>query len=355
MGKPTVLYLGEPIKYNQEFYHKEFESRFNVIQNEYLDRQAFMAALEANKFGDFIAIFRPHFHRGGEMGQWDEELVSKLPSSVRIFASAGAGYNWANTDVLAARGILYCNSPGASDEAVSDMAIYMILSTFRNLTRSALAARSGDPTKFELAHSTNSLDSDNLKNRMLGIVGFGSIGRLLAQKAYRGFNMQIHYYDAIRASADDEAVTNATFHSSIESLLTLVDCISLHTPYNTKTHHLIGAAELAKMKKGARVVNTARGKIIDENALIAALKTGHIAAAGLDVHYNEPHVNPELIAMDKVTLTCHNGGAALDTPVNFELLSMKNIISYHDIQKTVTAPVNQREVQEYWAGSGSIM
>ncbi|OAG01168.1 2-ketogluconate reductase [Paraphaeosphaeria sporulosa] len=326
MSKPTVLHIGEPIKYNQEFYETEFVKRFNVVRNEDLDRKSFMEALKTKKYGNFVAIFRPHFQTGGEMGQWDSELISLLPSSCRIFASAGAGFNWADVDLLAEHGIWYANGAGASDEAVSDTGLYMVLSVFRNFTHAQLAARTCDVDKFEESHKLIATISANPRDHVLGIVGLGNISKKLAYKARTALGMKIHYYDVVRASPDVESDLCATFHKSLDDLLAIADCVSLHTPLNKHTQDLIGKKQLALMKKGSRIINTARGQVLNEDALVSALQSGHISAAGLDVHYHEPQVSKELAALPQVTLTTHIAGGALNTRINFELGAMKNIL-----------------------------
>lgn len=260
------------------------------------------------------------------MGQWDDELIALLPSSVRIFASAGAGFNWADVDALGRRKIWYANSAGASDDAVSDTALYMILSVFRNFTRQQLAARTADPEIFTATHKLIGTISHNPGGHVLGIVGLGNISKKLVLKA-QAIGMKVHYYDVVRQSEQEEARLNVKFHDSLSSLLAVADCVSLHTPLNKHTHHLINADTLAQMKNGARLVNTSRGEVVDEEALIAALKSGKLSAAGSDVHYHEPQVSPELAKMDNVTLTTHNAGGAIETRVNFELLPMKNILA----------------------------
>lgn len=325
--KPIVLRLGDDIKYNHDFYQNDFLARFRVVQSDAKDRDSFIKHLKENRYGDFSAIFRPHFQTGGEMGQWDDELISLLPKSVRIFASAGAGYNWADVDALGRRRIFYANGAGASDEAVSDTALYMILSVFRNFTRSQLAARTCDPQVFQATHKLIATISANPRGHILGIVGFGAIARKLAFKAKMALGMQIHYFDVLRAEETEESRLQATYHSSLEDLLRVADCVSLHTPLNENTRNLMNSKTLALMKSGARLINTARGQVVEEEALIASLESGHISAAALDVHYNEPQVSAQLASMPNVTLTTHIGGGALETRINFELLAMRNILA----------------------------
>jgi lactate dehydrogenase-like 2-hydroxyacid dehydrogenase len=327
MPKPIVLHVGEPIKYNHEFYENEFCKRFEVVRNECPDRNSFIQALKDKKFGDFSAIYRPHFQTGGEMGDWDEELIALLPPSVRIFASAGAGFNWADTDILGRRKIWYANGAGASDEAVSDTGLYMILSVFRNFTRSQLAARTCDPEKFNTTHKLIATISANPRGHVLGIVGLGNISKKLAYKAKAALGMEIHYYDVVRAPEEVERELGATFHPTLHGLLAVADCVSLHTPLNAHTQDLIDAEAFAAMKEGARLINTARGPVVNEEALVEALRSGKVSAAGLDVHYHEPQVSTELAAMENVTLTTHIAGGALNTRINFELHAMKNIMA----------------------------
>ncbi|OJJ50134.1 hypothetical protein ASPZODRAFT_57772 [Penicilliopsis zonata CBS 506.65] len=361
MGKPTVLHLGDPIKYNHEVYDGAFASRFDIIRNDALDRASFIEALKSKRnsqplilprYGDFSAIFRPHFQTGGEMGQWDEELIALLPASVRIFASAGAGFNWADVDALGRRGIWYANGAGASDEAVSDTTLYMILSVFRNFTRSQLAARTADPAVFTATHKVLATISRNPRGHILGLVGLGNISKRVAVKA-AALGMSVRYYDVVRAEEAEEARLGVTFEASLEDLLRVADCVSVHTPLNAHTRHLINATTLAQMKDGARLINTSRGEVVDEEALVAALRSGRLAAAGLDVHYHEPQVNPVLVTMENVTLTTHVGGGVLETRVNFELNAMRNILAVvgedgGELGEPLT-PVNAKVVREHRA------
>lgn len=279
------------------------------------------------------------------MGQWDQELISYLPPSVRIFASAGAGFNWADVNILGKRKIWYTNGAGASDEAVSDTALYMILSVFRNFTRAQLAARTADPEIFTATHKLIATISQNPRGHILGIVGFGNISKKLAYKAHMALGMEIHYFDILRADLKAEEELQATYHESLEGLLKVADCVSLHTPLNPHTRDLIDDRALSLMKPGSRIVNTSRGEVLNEDALIKALQSGHLSSAALDVHYNEPQVSPVFAGMENVTLTTHIGGGALDTRINFELNAMRNILAVvgknGDLIGQPLTPVNQ--------------
>ncbi|KAI1338274.1 hypothetical protein F5Y15DRAFT_137378 [Xylariaceae sp. FL0016] len=336
--KPTVLHIGDPVKYNFELWER-FSSEFNVIRPSLEDRQRgpFLQALKDRKWGDFVAVFRPFWNTGGEMGRWDKELIPLLPKSMRIYASAGAGFDWADTDIMAENGILYCNGGPAPAEAVADMAIFHIISVFRNITWSALAARSGDPAQWAEAHKFVPVGSHNPRNHVIGIIGLGNIGYLIAKKAHACFGAKIHYHDIIRKSAEQEGLVQATYHDKLDDLLSVSDCVVLATPFGGEA--LINSERLAKFKKGSRFVNIARGTLVDENALVEALKSGHIFAAGLDVFQDEPNVHPELVKMRSVMLTSHNAGGAEETRHGFERLAMENIESLLLKGKALT-PVN---------------
>ena len=330
------------------------------------------------------------------MGRWDLELISLLPSSVKVFASAGAGFDWVDTQCLAEHGqsmsllctplridrrmhgilrayavlafvsrnldllcsctltssripdfkppfphstlkgkpqltrilrtptgIIYCNGAGASSEAVADMALYHIISVFRNMTWSHLAARSGSPQKFLHAHYCAPILSHNPRGHTLGIVGLGNIGLAIAKKVYAALGMKILYYDIARKPIAQEKEVHARFFHRLEDMLPLTDCLLLAAPYSGAT--LITSPLLNALRPGARFVNIGRGSLVDEDALADALESGHLGAVGLDVHADEPHVSERLRRSWKVTVTSHTGGGAYETNVGFERLSMENV------------------------------
>lgn len=340
----TVLHIGDDIVYNPSYY-KSFSSKFNIIQPSLADRQreAFIENLKKRQWGDFHAVFRPFWNSGGEMGRWDQDLVPHLPPSCKVFASAGAGYDWADIPTLSKFGITYCNGARASSEAVADMAIWHVLSVFRNLIWSAEAAKSGDVERFKEAHKHQQDTAFNPRGRTLGIIGLGNIGYTIAQKAWLGFGMKVLYHDIVRKSEEMEKAVGAIFYDNLDDMLAEADCTVLATPFFGEV--LITAERLAKFKKGSRFVNIARGTLVDEDALLEALRSGHIFAAGLDVHANEPHVHPEFTRMRNVTLTCHNAGGAWDTASGFEKLAMENIEAFL-LQGKALTPVNAHLIEK---------
>ena len=337
--KPIILHLGDPIKYNSGLY-EQLASRYTIIRPpaEERTRTEFIKALREQRWGNFAAIMRPFFSSGGEMGRLDRQLVPELPPSLQVYASAGAGYDWADIDVMADHGILYCNGAGAPSEAVADLALWYIISVFRNLSWSALAAKSLDPGEFRQAHKHVPETAHNPRGHVLGIIGMGVIGFKLAKKAHAALGMKIYYHDLVQKSKEHEEAIAATFCSTIVELVETADCIVLVVPFAGQ--QLVTADLIAQFKKGSRFINVARGPLVDEEALADALESGHLSAAGVDVHADEPNVNKRLGQMRNVSLTCHNGGGAVETRIEFERLAMENVDRVLSGKEPLT-PVNQ--------------
>ncbi|KAI0377966.1 hypothetical protein F5Y04DRAFT_284432 [Hypomontagnella monticulosa] len=337
-NKPVVLHIGDAVKYNPDTY-AEFGAQFEVVRPSVEERQRpeFMRALRERRWGDFVAIFRPFWGTGGEMGLWDAELIALLPDSVRVFASAGTGFDWADTKLLGERGIVYCNGGLAAAEAVSDFAVAMIISTFRVLPY--CLASTAKPSSFSACHESATARSHNLRGRSLGLVGLGNIGQQIALKAGAAFAMDVIYYDVDRKPAGLEDRLRVRFATSLESLVRQSDCVVLCTPAGAG--RLINADSLAWFKLGARLVNIARGTLVDEEALADALDSGRLSNVALDVHADEPNVHPRLLSLagDRAMLTCHNAGGTVETHIGFEELAMRNIMAVLAGSQAIT-PVN---------------
>ncbi|TKA67029.1 hypothetical protein B0A49_07165 [Cryomyces minteri] len=366
MSKPIVLHLGDDIKWNHELY-ATLQSKFTIVRSHSISRSEFIAALKSRRFGDFVAMYRPFWNTGGEMGNWDDELISLLPKSCKIYASAGAGFDWVDTrrlaqsgtafsltiineapypfptDTPATPGIVYCNAAAACTESVADAAIWLILSTFRAFSWSSTAARSLSVPRFQDANRNIAAVTHNPNGYALGIVGLGKIGYRIAQKASVAFGMKILYNDIRRMPTDIEESISATFHEKLDDLLAAADCTLVATPFGGDK--VLQASNIARMKKGSRLVNIARGKLIDEDALVAALESGQLVSAGLDVHYDEPRVNAKLAAMPNVELLAHTAGASVESHIGFERLGMENILGFFETGKAVT-PVNAQWIKE---------
>lgn len=220
-------------------------------------------------------------------------------------------------------GILYCNGKGVSTEAVADMALWHIISVFRNTTWSSLAARSGDSSKWLDAHHNASVISHNPNGHTLGVIGLGDIGHSIALKAHLALGMRILYHDLVRKPIAQEEELKAEFYQDLSPMLAASDCVVLATPFAGAK--IITRESLNFFKEGSRLVNIARGSLIDEDALATALEEGRLAAAGLDVHANEPEIAQRFIKLRNVTLTCHTGGSTLESMIGFERLAMENV------------------------------
>jgi lactate dehydrogenase-like 2-hydroxyacid dehydrogenase len=205
------------------------------------------------------------------------------------------------------------------------MAIFHVLSCFRNLTWSQQAARTGDPDTWMHAFTHVTDTAYNPRGHSLGIIGLGAIGFLIGKKAHRAFGMNILYNDLYRKPADmEEQLGSPTFYADLDAMISVADCVVVASSFTGNV--LIDAQRLSKFKQGARLVNIARGPLVDETALADALEEHRIAAVGLDVFEDEPRINPRLIRNEKyVTLTCHNAGDTVETHVGFEKISMENV------------------------------
>ncbi|PYQ29338.1 MAG: D-glycerate dehydrogenase [Acidobacteria bacterium] len=214
-------------------------------------------------------------------------------SNLRMIANCAVGYN--NIDIDAARklGITVTNTPGVLTEATADLTMALILATTRRLVEGDNEVRHTGRCIWEPLH----LLGTSLQGKRLGIIGMGRIGTAVARRAHT-FGVE---------------VVGVRSGESLDELLKTSDFISIHVPLTAETRHLIDQAALAKMKRGAYLFNTARGPIVDEDALCDALESGHLAGAGLDVYENEPDVNPRLLKMSNVVLAPHIGSATFET------------------------------------------
>ena len=212
------------------------------------------------------------------------------------------------------------------------------------MTWSSLAARSNNSAEWLTAHRKIPFESHNPRGHTLGIIGLGNIGYAIAKKVRAALGMKIIYHDIIQKTPAMEREVDATYYRSMETMLTMCDCVLIATPYTGRP--ILNAHTLAFLPDGARVVNIARGICIDEDALIDALVSRRVSAAGLDVHAHEPHVSKRLAKMVNVTLTSHTGGGSIETAKQFEKLVMQNVEAVLEGKQALTA-VNQGLVDGY--------
>lgn len=232
--------------------------------------------------------------------------IAALPDRVAIIATYSVGVEHIDIAAAAERGIAVTNTPGVLTEATADIALLLMLGAARRASEGERLVRSGGWTGW----TPTQLLGTHLGGRRLGIVGLGRIGRAMARRA-RALGMRIAYHN--RQPLPDDQAEGACYHPTLDGLLAESDVLSLHCPATPETHHLLTARRLALMPPGAIVVNTARGAIIEDEALIAALTTGQIAAAGLDVYDGEPHVHSGYAALPNTFLLPHLGSATVET------------------------------------------
>ena len=251
----------------------------------------------------------------------DAELLDAAGPQLKVVANVAVGYDNINVPACSERGVVATNTPGVLIDATADIALSLILMATRRLGEGERLIRSGEAWKWGMFFLLGS----SLKGKTLGVVGMGGIGQATARRA-KAFGMEIVYQSR---SEIDPAVASelGARRVDLDELLAVSDVVSLHCPYGPATHHLIGAEQLAAMKDSAYLVNTARGPIVDEAALAAALRDGIIAGAGLDVYEQEPTVHPGLLDLDNVVLLPHLGSATVETRTAMAMLAADNALA----------------------------
>lgn len=252
----------------------------------------------------------------------DAGVFDAAPSA-KIFANYAVGYN--NVDVKAAkeRGITVTNTPGVLTDTVAEYAFSLILSVIKRIAEADRFTRAG---KYEGWAPELFLGSD-AKGKTLGILGAGRIGSEVAMRASRGFGMQVIYYDIKKNEALEKEI-DCEFRESVEEVLKEADVVSVHVPLLDSTRHLINKERLALMKKTAYLINTSRGPVVDEAALVDALKGGTIRGAGLDVYEDEPKLASGLAELSNVTLTPHIASASEETRSKMSEIAAQNIVDF---------------------------
>lgn len=251
----------------------------------------------------------------------DAELLDAAGDQLQIVANVAVGYNNVDVPACRERGVVATNTPGVLTDATADIAMALILMTSRRLGEGERIIRAGQPWQWGMFYLLGS----GLQRKTLGVVGLGSIGAATARRA-KAFGMNIIYSSRSQAPRELELELGA-HRVDMDTLLTESDVLSLHCPYSSATHHLLSTQEFAAMKRGAYVVNTARGPVIDEAALVEALKTGQIAGAGLDVFEDEPAVHPGLLECENAALVPHLGSATIETRTAMATLAADNAVA----------------------------
>ena len=262
----------------------------------------------------------------------DAALLDAAGPQLKCIANVAVGYD--NIDVAAAteRGVVVTNTPGVLTDSTADLAMALILMVTRRLGEGERLIRSGEPWSWHMFFMLGS----SLAGKTLGVIGLGAIGRATAQRA-RAFGMEIIYAGPRRVSEETEAELGGAHRVPLLQLLASADVVTLHTPLTPETRHLIDSAALRQMRSDAYLVNTSRGPIVDEAALVKALRSHKIAGAALDVFENEPDVHPELRELDNVVLIPHLGSATIETRTAMAVLAAKNALAVLSGEKPPTA------------------
>lgn len=251
-----------------------------------------------------------------------KEVFDVVPTA-KIFANYAVGYNNINLDDAQSAGVTITNTPGVLTDSVAEFTIALMLALAHRIPESEVFTRAG---KFEGWAPELFLGTD-LKGKTLGILGAGRIGCEVARGAYHGLGMHITYTD-VAPSPVLEKECKATYLESVDSLLRDADVVSIHVPLLPATEHLINADRLALMKPSALLINTSRGPVVDEVALVSALKAGTIRGAGLDVFEHEPQLTAGLASFPNVVLTPHIASASEETRAEMSVIAAQNVIDF---------------------------
>lgn len=252
-----------------------------------------------------------------------DEALLRAARSLRIVANVAVGYDNINVPACTQRGVAATNTPGVLDETTADFAWALMMAVARRLGEGEALARSGNWKGWDL----DQLVGADVWGKTLGLVGFGRIGRAMARRA-SGFKMKVLYTDVARASEDLEREFNAEYRD-IDALLAQSDFVSVHVPLSAETQGLFNSAKFAHMKKTAFLINTARGSVVDEAALVHALESKKIAGAALDVYEKEPFIHAGL-KRPNVVLAPHIASASLETRTKMACIAAQNIKDFFD-------------------------
>jgi glyoxylate reductase len=259
----------------------------------------------------------------------DADLIGRLPKSVRLIAQFGNGVDNIDIEAAWAAGVTVTNTPSVLTEDTADMAMVLMLALPRRLVEGTqMLVRDG----VWAGWSPTSMLGHRLRGKALGIVGMGRIGTAVAQRA-RAFGLNIHYFSRQQRPLAVEVPLEATYWHDLDAMIEAVDIVSLHTPHTRETFHILSAERIARMKPGSFVVNVSRPELVDEAALVAAIESGHLSGAALDVFENKRGIDPRLLALaeaNKVVLTAHMASATLEARIEMGETVIVNIRAFMD-------------------------
>jgi len=292
--KPTIVVTRKLPDAVEQRLQEKFNAKLNADDHPYTTEEMLGLVQGAD------AIYACHTDK------LSADVIRRLPNTVRAIVNISVGVDHVDLDTAKSQGIIVTNTPGVLADATAELTMLLILAAARRAGEGERLVRSGNWNMW----SPSFMLGTQVTGKRLGIIGMGGVGQVVAQRA-RGFAMEIHYYNRTRLASEIEQ--SAQYHPGYESLLPNCDFLSLHCPATPETHRLLNAERIALLPDGAIVVNAARGSVVDEGALMAALKSGKLAAAGLDVFDNEPHINSAFRELENVFLMPHVGSATRET------------------------------------------
>ena len=304
--KPVILVTRKLPDAVEDRLRRDYEPRLNPGDDLYSSDELIKRAEGAD------AILPCHTEK------FTAEVIARLPKSVRAIANFSVGYDHVDTKAARAKGVIVTNTPEVLSDATAELTMMLILGAARRASEGERLVRTHEWKDW----SPSFMVGTQVTGKRLGILGFGRVGQVVAKRA-RGFDMEIHYNDTKRLPAAIEA--GAIYHETPEALLPHCDFLALHCVSSPETIKLLNAARLALLPDGAIVVNASRGTVIDDDALIAALQSGKLTAAGLDVYNNEPDINPGYRQLPNVFLMPHIGSATKETRVAMGFRALDNL------------------------------
>ena len=305
-NKPIVLVTRELPKAVEARLARDYDARLNHNDKIYTSDEIIELAADA------AAIIPCHTEK------LTAEVIQRLPDSLKAICSFSVGYDHIDLDAAKAKGIIVTNTPDVLNDATAEISMLLLLGAARRAYEGEHQIRTDSWADWGATFQLGK----QVTGEKLGILGMGRVGQIMARRA-RGFDMEIHYYNRSRLDASLEQ--GAIYHESVEALLPYCDFLSIHCPATPETHHLINAERIAMLPDEAVVINTARGAVVDDDALIAALISGKLFSAGLDVFNNEPNIDPRYKSLNNTFLLPHIGSATVETRDQMGFRALDNL------------------------------
>jgi lactate dehydrogenase-like 2-hydroxyacid dehydrogenase len=307
--RPTVLVTRKLPEAVEARLERDYDARLNPDDSE-LDTEALLRAAQGAD-----AIMPCHSER------FPAEVIGRLPESVKIIANFSVGTDHVDLAAAKQRGVVVTNTPEVLNDATAEVTMLLMLGAARRASEGERLVRAGGWRSWSPAFMVGT----QVTGKTVGIVGMGRVGKVVAERC-RGFAMQIHYHDQVRLPAEIEQ--GAVYHQRLDDMLPHCDFITMHCPNTPETQGMINRDSIAKMKDGVIFVNAARGTIVEEDALMAALRSGKVKAAGLDVYQNEPFIDKRWADIENVFLLPHIGSATAETRDAMGFRALDNLDAY---------------------------